>query len=157
MTRRRYPRKVLLDHANAMEERDRKRREEELAQKQSEKQFLRCSSAQMSQLSRALSHHAVGGSAGLLLGGARAFPSLTRSILTDIYLCHACSCHEIEDGNARGRGCSPLDGSQALVARQEGPEGGGATHGAAPARPGAQDPAVSVRRGGCARRLHSLN
>jgi putative flavoprotein involved in K+ transport len=31
---------------------------------------------------------------------SRAFPSCTRSILTEIYLCHACSCHEIEDGNA---------------------------------------------------------
>jgi hypothetical protein len=30
-----------------------------------------------------------------------AFPSCTRSILTEIYLCHACSCHAIEDGNAR--------------------------------------------------------
>eukprot|EP01047_Picozoa_sp_COSAG01_P045867 COSAG01_NODE_4258_length_5201_cov_4.634065_6_plen_143_part_00 len=32
---------------------------------------------------------------------SRAFPSWTRSILTEIYLCHACSYHEIEDGNAR--------------------------------------------------------
>jgi hypothetical protein len=30
-----------------------------------------------------------------------AFPSWNRSILTEIYLCHACSHHEIEDGNAR--------------------------------------------------------
>ena len=30
----------------------------------------------------------------------RAFPSFLWSILTDIYLCHACSCHDIEDGNA---------------------------------------------------------
>jgi hypothetical protein len=30
-------------------------------------------------------------------GVIRAFPSYTRSILTKIYLCHACSCHEIED------------------------------------------------------------
>jgi hypothetical protein len=28
------------------------------------------------------------------------FPSCKRSILTEIYLCHVCSCHEIEDGNA---------------------------------------------------------
>jgi hypothetical protein len=28
--------------------------------------------------------------------GARAFPSLMRSVLTEIYLCHACSCHESE-------------------------------------------------------------
>jgi hypothetical protein len=30
-----------------------------------------------------------------------ASPSWDRSILTEIYLCHACSYHEIEDGNAR--------------------------------------------------------
>jgi hypothetical protein len=37
---------------------------------------------------------------------SRAFPSCKRSILTEIYQCHACSCHEIEDGNAwtGGRG-----------------------------------------------------
>jgi hypothetical protein len=29
-----------------------------------------------------------------------AFLSCVRSILTDIYLCHACSCHEILSGNA---------------------------------------------------------
>eukprot|EP01047_Picozoa_sp_COSAG01_P093404 COSAG01_NODE_24547_length_775_cov_0.991124_1_plen_118_part_10 len=28
------------------------------------------------------------------------FPSWHRSILTEIYLCHPCSYHEIEDGNA---------------------------------------------------------
>jgi hypothetical protein len=32
---------------------------------------------------------------------SRAFPSAARSILTEIYLCHACSYHEVEDGNAR--------------------------------------------------------
>jgi hypothetical protein len=32
---------------------------------------------------------------------SRVFPSWNRSILTEIYLCHACSDHEIEDGNAR--------------------------------------------------------
>eukprot|EP01047_Picozoa_sp_COSAG01_P039512 COSAG01_NODE_3271_length_6320_cov_8.998554_7_plen_92_part_00 len=31
---------------------------------------------------------------------SRAFPAYARSILTEIYLCHACSCHKIEDGNA---------------------------------------------------------
>jgi hypothetical protein len=31
---------------------------------------------------------------------SRAFPPWNRSILTEMYLCHACSCHEIEDGNA---------------------------------------------------------
>jgi predicted P-type ATPase len=32
---------------------------------------------------------------------SRAFPSWNRSILTEIYRCHACSDHEIGDGNAR--------------------------------------------------------
>eukprot|EP01049_Picozoa_sp_SAG25_P002284 SAG25_NODE_117_length_14819_cov_20.935670_11_plen_74_part_00 len=31
---------------------------------------------------------------------AAAFPSCVRSILTEIYLCHACSRHEILSGNA---------------------------------------------------------
>jgi small GTP-binding protein len=35
---------------------------------------------------------------------SRAFPSCARSILTEIYLCHACSCQEIEDGNAARAG-----------------------------------------------------
>eukprot|EP01047_Picozoa_sp_COSAG01_P029842 COSAG01_NODE_2061_length_8482_cov_6.301925_7_plen_186_part_00 len=30
---------------------------------------------------------------------SRALPSWNRSILAEICLCHACSCHEIEDGN----------------------------------------------------------
>jgi hypothetical protein len=30
---------------------------------------------------------------------SRAFPSWNRSILTEFYLCHACSDQEIEDGN----------------------------------------------------------
>jgi hypothetical protein len=42
---------------------------------------------------------------------SRAFPSWKRSILTEIYLCHACSYHETEDGNARagaeGDGAAP--------------------------------------------------
>jgi hypothetical protein len=39
---------------------------------------------------------------------SRAFPSWNWSILTEIYLCHACSYHEIEDGNARtGRARAP--------------------------------------------------
>jgi hypothetical protein len=37
----------------------------------------------------------------------RAFPSCTRSILTGVYLCHACSCQEIEGGNARAGGERP--------------------------------------------------
>eukprot|EP01049_Picozoa_sp_SAG25_P024828 SAG25_NODE_11427_length_304_cov_1.517073_1_plen_86_part_10 len=36
------------------------------------------------------------------------FPSWNRSILTEIYLCHACSYHEIEDGNGAP---GPSDGS----------------------------------------------
>jgi hypothetical protein len=35
---------------------------------------------------------------------SRAFPSCTRSMLTEIYLCHDCSCHDIEDGNAGAGG-----------------------------------------------------
>jgi hypothetical protein len=36
--------------------------------------------------------------------GARAFPSCVRSILTEICLCHACSCHEVSRmENARGQ------------------------------------------------------
>jgi hypothetical protein len=37
----------------------------------------------------------------LFVAASRAFPSLTRSILTEIYLCHGCSYHDIEDGNGR--------------------------------------------------------
>jgi hypothetical protein len=37
----------------------------------------------------------------LSLPVSRAFPSWYRCILTEIYLCHACSCHGIEDGHAR--------------------------------------------------------
>jgi hypothetical protein len=38
-------------------------------------------------------------------GGAvsGAFPSWKRSMSTEIYLCHACSCHEVEDGKRPGR------------------------------------------------------
>jgi hypothetical protein len=38
---------------------------------------------------------------------SRAFPSWERSILTEIYLCGACSYREIDDGNAPARGSSP--------------------------------------------------
>jgi hypothetical protein len=34
---------------------------------------------------------------------SRPFPSWNRSILTEIYQCHACSYHEIEDGNGPHR------------------------------------------------------
>jgi hypothetical protein len=37
---------------------------------------------------------------------SRAFPSWKRFILTEIYLCHACSHREIEDGNARAGPCT---------------------------------------------------
>jgi hypothetical protein len=35
---------------------------------------------------------------------SQAFPSWNRSMLTEIYLCHACSYQAIEDGNARTGG-----------------------------------------------------
>jgi hypothetical protein len=46
---------------------------------------------------------------------SRPFSSWNRPMLTEIYLCHACSYHEIEDGNGRAgrracaahRGCRP--------------------------------------------------
>jgi hypothetical protein len=50
--------------------------------------------------------------------GERAFPSCKRSILTEIYLCHACSYHEIEDGNARA-GPAPWTDVQTLAAGQQ--------------------------------------
>jgi hypothetical protein len=46
------------------------------------------------------------GRAPELLSVSRAFPSWKRSILTEIFLCHACSYHETEDGNARAGGTS---------------------------------------------------
>jgi hypothetical protein len=36
---------------------------------------------------------------------SRPFPSWNRSILTEIYLCHACSHPEVEGGNARVGSC----------------------------------------------------
>jgi hypothetical protein len=47
---------------------------------------------------------------------SRAFPCDTRSILTKVYLCHACSCHAIEDEHARAGGPG---GPGAPVARRE--------------------------------------
>eukprot|EP01047_Picozoa_sp_COSAG01_P018078 COSAG01_NODE_973_length_12368_cov_12.435732_4_plen_55_part_00 len=38
---------------------------------------------------------------------SRPFPSWNWSILTEIYLCHACSYHKIEDGNGRAGRWSP--------------------------------------------------
>jgi hypothetical protein len=40
---------------------------------------------------------------GLARAVSRPFPSWNRSTLTEIYLCHACSDHEIEDGNGPDR------------------------------------------------------
>ena len=36
---------------------------------------------------------------------SRAFPSSTRSILAEIYLRHACSCHETEEMATPGQDC----------------------------------------------------
>jgi|EP01047_Picozoa_sp_COSAG01_P021296 hypothetical protein len=49
---------------------------------------------------------------------SRAFPSWNRSVLTDIYLCHSCSYHEIEAGNARTGG--PAVHLHPLVVRSSG-------------------------------------
>jgi hypothetical protein len=47
---------------------------------------------------------------------SRAFPSWNRSILTEIYLCHACSDHEIEDGNGAEQVVTDVAGVSALEA-----------------------------------------
>jgi hypothetical protein len=62
---------------------------------------------------------------------SRPFPSWNRPILTEIYLCHACSYHEIEDGNGPDRFPKHLYGLAAEVAEQA----------AAPGR-GGPDPAL---------------
>eukprot|EP01047_Picozoa_sp_COSAG01_P023716 COSAG01_NODE_1443_length_10286_cov_7.093649_17_plen_89_part_00 len=49
-----------------------------------------------------------------------AFQSLTRSILTEIYLCHACSCQEIEDGNARAGTWASIASAELLAVLQAG-------------------------------------
>jgi hypothetical protein len=50
-------------------------------------------------------------------GASAPFPSWNRSILTEIYLCHACYYHEIEDGNgAPGGGGGPRSGSRRRAA-----------------------------------------
>jgi hypothetical protein len=48
---------------------------------------------------------------------SRALLSSTRSILTEIYLCHACSCHKVKDGNARAGGVG--DGDRARRGRSQ--------------------------------------
>eukprot|EP01047_Picozoa_sp_COSAG01_P051726 COSAG01_NODE_5367_length_4305_cov_60.283642_3_plen_148_part_00 len=50
---------------------------------------------------------------------SRPFPSLNRSILTEIHLCHACSYHEIEDGNARTGGQQAAAGGRGERARAD--------------------------------------
>eukprot|EP01047_Picozoa_sp_COSAG01_P008474 COSAG01_NODE_335_length_18690_cov_7.693185_2_plen_656_part_00 len=58
---------------------------------------------------------------------SRAFPSWNRSILTEIFLCHACSDQEIEDGNGRaGEAARGADGGAGRAAA-----GGGAAAAAA--------------------------
>jgi hypothetical protein len=59
---------------------------------------------------------------------SRAFPSWTRSMLTEIYLCHACSCHKIEDGNGRAGGASESR-PDAAGAEAPPPQGGGVVRG----------------------------
>eukprot|EP01047_Picozoa_sp_COSAG01_P016365 COSAG01_NODE_836_length_13206_cov_139.627375_18_plen_371_part_00 len=49
---------------------------------------------------------AAGGCRAHVGGVSAPFPSWDRSILTEIYLCHACSYHEIEDGNGAPGGGS---------------------------------------------------
>jgi hypothetical protein len=57
-------------------------------------------------------YFALGRAALRATGVSRPFPSWNRSTLTEIYLCHACSYHENEDGN-EPRGCRlpPTDDS----------------------------------------------
>eukprot|EP01046_Picozoa_sp_COSAG06_P090360 COSAG06_NODE_36688_length_444_cov_0.724638_1_plen_115_part_10 len=56
---------------------------------------------------------------------SRAFPSCTRSILTEIYLCNACPGHEIKDGNAwaGGGGLHGDAGQRAAGAATQGAAG----------------------------------
>jgi hypothetical protein len=50
---------------------------------------------------------------------AAAFPSCARSILTEIYLCHACSCHETLSGNAAAGGLRARRHLQHAVRRMQ--------------------------------------
>jgi hypothetical protein len=65
---------------------------------------------------------------------SRAFPSWDRSILTDIYLFHARSCHAIEDGNARtgpstaATGAAPLRCHCAPASSPRAPAAMGVSH-----------------------------
>jgi hypothetical protein len=53
--------------------------------------YVRCIKPNTAKLPRTVQRKMVSG----------AFPSWKRSILTEMYLCHASSYHEIEDGHAR--------------------------------------------------------
>jgi hypothetical protein len=80
---------------------------------------------------------------------SRAFPSWNRSILTEIYLCHACSYHETEDGNARTGGAPPAAGAALRLPGQPPAPPGDARHadaGVAEGQPGTGAPSPA----GCA-------
>jgi hypothetical protein len=55
-----------------------------------------------------------GSTSGAPPGVSWALPSWDRSMLTEIYLCHACSDHEIEDGNARTGAAAAAAGAPAV-------------------------------------------
>jgi hypothetical protein len=75
---------------------------------------------------------------------SRAFPSWNRSILTEIYLCHACSDHEREDENARTghlrvevrSHLAALESWGATVRQAEAPQGPGPAPNMDPSTPG---------------------
>jgi hypothetical protein len=46
---------------------------------------------------------------------SRPFPSSNRSMLAEIYLCHACSCHEILRAGTAGQAAAPTLGGDAPV------------------------------------------
>jgi hypothetical protein len=99
----------------------------------------------------------------LTIAVSRAFLSWTRSILTEIDLCHACSYHEVEDGNARtgsvgGQVALPGTAGQARRrgrrqarvrgAESLGPSGGGASAGGLRLPRCHRDPDLCARRPG---------
>jgi hypothetical protein len=79
-----------------------------------------------------------GGGSAAITAASAPFPSWNRSILTEVYLCHACSDHVIEDGNgppgAGDRGGGRWAAGHASTAARGADEGGGVPHvcGAAP-------------------------
>jgi hypothetical protein len=63
---------------------------------------------------------------------SRTIPSGKRSTLTEIYVCHACSCHEIEDMETPGqvrRGGAVVLGGGAVETGANGDGAGGAATG----------------------------